>query len=761
MRSTARSLFFLLLVAIPALGQVTNVRVSMSPGDGIPFTVDGQTFQGSASFLWPQGSKHTLTVQSIEVGNTPKTQYGFTGWTSTAGSLVGTWNATTLIVTADPQLQSVVAAFNTFYEFDLIFYTCPPDANPCPSPAQISVVGSAPSGPGPLITNQSYSAYVPAGTSIGLTVQPNPGYIFTGWLSTPGNGNSAQTFFNEYPVNAPLSVYPQFMLSRPIGITLTTSPTSLQILADHTPISTPVNLDWGTGTVHTLSVVSPQVDLNGNTWVFSSWSDGGALNHSYTVPQGYNAIALSATFLPAHRITFATNPVGLPLSINGRTNWPSLTFTGAAGTQYQVSAPAMQLDAQGRINQFVSWSNGGAATQTYIQPGSDDHLTATYQTLGHLALLSSPPGLSFTVNGQACVSPCEFDQAPGMQMNISAPASISLSSASRLDFQGWQDSSAATRTYTMTAAVQTLTASYQTKYLVASGVTPPTGGSVVLQPASPDGFYPAYTQLQASVSPNPGFQFRSWQGDAAGSQSMVMINVTNPKMIGATLGPVPYLPPAAVQNAAGATPVNGVAPGSVVSIYGLNLSSNTLAGPTSPLSQALLNITAMLGNQILPLYFVSPQQINVQLPFESSLGAQALVLRQQGQPDVSAVFAVVRNAPGIFGIGHSDGSAVTADSPAAAGETLTITGTGFGPYDRNPPDGLLIPGDSTFALIDPVSVTAGGVAATVLSFGPSYDGVGLNVATFQVPTTLPSGTSVPLNVTVNGADSNQLSLFLQ
>jgi uncharacterized protein (TIGR03437 family) len=167
-----------------------------------------------------------------------------------------------------------------------------------------------------------------------------------------------------------------------------------------------------------------------------------------------------------------------------------------------------------------------------------------------------------------------------------------------------------------------------------------------------------------------------------------------------------------------------------------------------------------LGAKILPIYFVSPQQINVQLPFETAQGGQLLVLHQEGQPDASAVVSVVRNAPGIFAISHSDGSAVTATSPAISGEVLTIVGTGFGPYDRNPPDGLLIPSGANFSLIDAVSVTAGGISGAALTYGPSFDGVGLNVATFQVPSTLPAGTAVQLKLTINGADSNQLVLYL-
>jgi uncharacterized protein (TIGR03437 family) len=137
------------------------------------------------------------------------------------------------------------------------------------------------------------------------------------------------------------------------------------------------------------------------------------------------------------------------------------------------------------------------------------------------------------------------------------------------------------------------------------------------------------------------------------------------------------------------------------------------------------------------------------------------VLHQTGQPDVNTIFSVVRNAPGLFSINHADGTPVNAESPAAVGEILTISGTGFGPYDRNPPDGIAIPSNATFALLDSVTVNAGGNSVTAISGGPSFDTVGANIATFQVPASLPSGTSVPLNVTINGVDSNHILLFLQ
>jgi uncharacterized protein (TIGR03437 family) len=771
MRFAARTLFALLLVGYPSLAQVAQIKISMSPGDGIPFTVDGQTFYGSATFLWPQGSKHPVTVQPAETGNTPRVQYGFQNWTINT-PVPQTWSPTTLIVTADPSVQSVTANFITAYELDVIYTTCTTDGSPCQSPGKICGIAEIrtplPNDPYPNIlcnsttyTIETTSAFVPAGSSVPLIAQPYPGYIFTGWLSSPGSGNVSQAFANSVVMTGPISVYPQFYLSRPINVQVSTTPGGLQVLADHTAIASPASLEWGTGTVHAVSVASPQTDSYGGTWVFSSWSDLGAQNHNYTVPDGYSALSLTATFVPAYKISFSTNPAGLSLTVNGKSVSSNLNFLGAAGTKYQIAAPSSQIDAQGRVNQFVSWSNAGAQSQTYLQPANDDRLTVNYQTLGHLTLISSPPGLSFLVNGVSCVSPCGFDQPPGTPMNINIPPSIALTGTSRLDFQGWQDSSSTARTYTMTSTVQTLSASYQAMYMVAAAATPAAAGTVVLQPQSPDNFYPANTQLQATVSQNPGFQFRTWQGDLAGSQSLTSLNVSGPKAIGAVFSPVPYLPPAAVQNSAGLTPASGVAPGAVVSIYGLNLASATLAGPASPLAQTLLNVTATLGQQILPIYFVSPQQINVQLPYETSLGNQLLVVHQTGQQDVNAVFSVVRNSPGLFAVSHADGAPVNAASPAAVGETLTISGTGFGLYDQNPPDGIAVPNGANYNLLDPVTATAGGVSISALSSGPTVGSVGMNFATFQVPASLPSGTFVPFNVTINGVDSNQLLLFLQ
>jgi len=86
-------------------------------------------------------------------------------------------------------------------------------------------------------------------------------------------------------------------------------------------------------------------------------------------------------------------------------------------------------------------------------------------------------------------------------------------------------------------------------------------------------------------------------------------------------------------------------------------------------------VTARVGDRFLPLYFASPEQINLQVPPDLPLGPQTVTVSSAGMPDVSADFTVVRNAPGLFPLAvsgqsyalvlHEDGSLVTPTRPPA------------------------------------------------------------------------------------------------
>jgi uncharacterized protein (TIGR03437 family) len=235
--------------------------------------------------------------------------------------------------------------------------------------------------------------------------------------------------------------------------------------------------------------------------------------------------------------------------------------------------------------------------------------------------------------------------------------------------------------------------------------------------------------------------------------------MNSPRSVRALLDAIPYIAPTGVGNAAGTTPSTAVAPGSVVSIFGANMASATAVAGDGMLSQTLAGVTVRVGDRLLPLVFASPTQINAVLPADLGEGQQILTVSPPAQPDVRTVFTVARNAPGIFGtIIHENGSAVTGDSPALSGELLTIYGTGFGPTDHTRLDGFPVPSSPDYLTVDPVSGQVGDTAIQVVKAFAAPGKVGIDAVQFRLGDGSVSG---PLKITVNGVDSNPVTLPVQ
>jgi uncharacterized protein (TIGR03437 family) len=673
------------------------------------------------------------------------------------------------VVTADPAITEIDANYATAYLLQVSYFNCPGYSDPmtpCPanlSPGTVNVGGAT--------FTQSGSLYT-TGT-VHLQATPNPGWVFTGWYS--GTGTDSPAFLGSVNVTGPMSIYPHFVLGK--AMTIQSSPLGLTILADRTPILTPANLTWGIGTTHQLGSTPDQIDANGRLWVFSSWSDGGTINHAYVEPNTPGAVTVTANYVPGQRVSFYTNPPGLSLTIDGRSNWLSNNFNWAVNSQHTVSAPATQTDANGNQYTFTSWSQGGPASQaitTTQDPGGLSlQFTATYSgaTTSKFSVVSQTSGLVIQVDGQDCALPCAFNRPTGTPVHLTTPASTPLTSDSRLDFVGWSDSSSPDRMLTTPGGPVTLTLSYILRNHLTATVTPSEGASVVTSPAATDGYFDAQAQVQVTAQTKLGFTFQNWDGDMSSSSPSVTLNMSSPKSLHATLKRVPALLDGAVKNAAGDTPLSAVAAGSIISIEGVNLASDLLVGPKNPLTQTLGNVTVRIGSKILPLVFISPTQINAQVPPDLVDGVYKLTVQSDGNPDVSADFTVARNAPGLyntvvndqaFGLFlHENGDPVTADSPAHRDETVTLLGTGFGPLLQMAPVGFPVPESDTSVLADPVSIVAGDNTLVPTYAGAADGRVGVIAIRFPISDPLPTATTLPIKVNVGNQDSNTVLLPLE
>jgi uncharacterized protein (TIGR03437 family) len=231
-----------------------------------------------------------------------------------------------------------------------------------------------------------------------------------------------------------------------------------------------------------------------------------------------------------------------------------------------------------------------------------------------------------------------------------------------------------------------------------------------------------------------------------------------------------FLNPLGVVNAASSAPAgNPISPGEFVTLYGTGLAkSNQTAAPPYP---ALLNgVTVSINGKPAPIYYVSPIQLNVLVPFATT-GPTATIVVNNGVNSNTVTVPVAATAPGIYtldqsgsgggAILHADYSLVNAAKPAIGGETVLIYLTGLGTVTPSVADGTAGNINTLYTADAEVAVYVGGEQATVLFKGlaPGYPGLyQLNVT---LPQFLKASGNLPLALQTLNAYHDQVDIPIQ
>ncbi|MDX2178691.1 MAG: hypothetical protein SFV18_03795 [Bryobacteraceae bacterium] len=177
----------------------------------------------------------------------------------------------------------------------------------------------------------------------------------------------------------------------------------------------------------------------------------------------------------------------------------------------------------------------------------------------------------------------------------------------------------------------------------------------------------------------------------------------------------------------------GVVPGSWVTIYGTNLASvareiTTADIVSDRLPTTLSGVSVQINGKAAFIRYVDPNQVNVQPASDTSTGSvNVTVANAAGTSDArSATMQAIQ--PAFFVSGNyvaarrnSDAVVINASTPAKPGEVLQLYGTGFGPTNPSVEAGVVF--QAAYATTNTVTVTIGGVAATVAFAGLSAPGL--------------------------------------
>ena len=201
---------------------------------------------------------------------------------------------------------------------------------------------------------------------------------------------------------------------------------------------------------------------------------------------------------------------------------------------------------------------------------------------------------------------------------------------------------------------------------------------------------------------------------------------------------------ASIVNSAANT-ADALAPNTIATIYGANLSYATaaLAPKAAVMPRELAGVRVFVAGMAAALYFVSPQQINFLIPGNLRAAGVDVFVARDGVAGPHMTIMLHDVAPGLYQSGpgmvasvHANGSAITKDRPARRGEAVMVYGTGWGRTnpDLSGSDINMMP--AQLAQLSDFRVLVAGKALAPTSV--SYAGVapghpGLYQAKFQLP----------------------------
>jgi uncharacterized protein (TIGR03437 family) len=252
---------------------------------------------------------------------------------------------------------------------------------------------------------------------------------------------------------------------------------------------------------------------------------------------------------------------------------------------------------------------------------------------------------------------------------------------------------------------------------------------------------------------------------------LAAITVTLPGFISNMLAltitpPLPATTTAGIVNTASLLPL--IAPGSLISIYGLNLAAGDAAAQGQPLPNALNGTSVTINGSLAPLVFVSASQINAQAPFETKPGTATLLIQAGSVTSAPVTFEVVETAPGVLTTAdanhamaqnYPDGESNSPDNPAQPGQSVAVYLTGQGQVDNPVANGAAPAASPVSAPLAPIRVQVGGQDAAIAFAGLAPGFVGLLRLDIVIPD-VPAGAQ-SLEVSIGGVSANTTVLSVQ
>jgi len=247
------------------------------------------------------------------------------------------------------------------------------------------------------------------------------------------------------------------------------------------------------------------------------------------------------------------------------------------------------------------------------------------------------------------------------------------------------------------------------------------------------------------------------------------------------IGPAPSITSGGIVSSANPFGGSTGSPGALITIYGSNLTGVTESAEQFPnefpLPGTFGGVTVVIGNYLAPIYSITPNAINVQVPYELAIRTQTVFV-QFNQYTTTSSLAMANVTPALFSMDESGSGqgairiantatipapagAFPGSMPAAPGDYLEVYCTGLGTVIPAVADGAAPSASPLSHTVRTPTVTVGGLPAPVLFSGLTPGIAGLYVVDVQIPNAVHTGNAIPITLTIAGIVSNTVTVAIQ
>jgi uncharacterized protein (TIGR03437 family) len=204
-----------------------------------------------------------------------------------------------------------------------------------------------------------------------------------------------------------------------------------------------------------------------------------------------------------------------------------------------------------------------------------------------------------------------------------------------------------------------------------------------------------------------------------------------------------------------------LAPGSLITFTGTNLTSGNTYSPASPpLKIRFEGLAVVLRDRSLPLLYASPTRVDAMIPFGIDPNVPQQLQIQVGNSQSTPLYLNLAEAAPVIlagpdghanaiNIGQDVSTANTPATPARPGDTVVFYGIGLGAVDQPPVSGEAAPVAPMATTTNPVVVQIGEkTSSSTAILTPGF--VGLYQFAVPIPAEVATGDAVPVTITVAG-----------